>query len=729
MAGTVKHVVIMVQENHTTDNYFGALAPWGANVATGWPVEPDPPVHNPWHGRKDYFNWLNGAGSHPSTQFDAAAVLPFYLWLAINGAFLENHCAGYGTNSTPNHMLIVGGQTPTLRNPPSSQPPPVWDLPSLPGLAEDNGMSWRAYCGKTQYPLAFYQQLHGSANILSSDQFAADAAAGHLAEISMMWHDSPYDEHPTADVTLGQGKIWQAVDAVVHAGLWTDTVFLLTWDDWGGWDDHVATPVVEYTPDNVQLAYGPRVPLLIFGGHVKTAIDNRWCSHVSITKTAIQLLGLPALGVDRVDNDGGLADLVDRAAAMPAPPPYGNPVPLPAAPNPPIAAQPLPPPPSTAAILVPEVVLRGGGLMPAPNDQPLPQQPAPPSNAPAVISPQARGGLRRALNVVAAPGSPAWAAYRRAGEEADLPAIAGAAVGGTDPSWDLQNFGGRTIQELSYRIFYLGGAASWQGDDRTNIDAALTTIMQDPGLVGIIGQYFGGKAPTTTVQPSVFLDGAIGPQVFKDQVESLLVSLHQQGQTAGADLANTIFVFALPSGVVLIDGFSGTPPTTEPEAARTNRRAAEVLIHDENADSLHGLGGFHGSVHDGADTLYYAVAVYSEQNGAVTNGIPVFDQPWKNVVATLYHELCEARTDPDVEDVNRAGGGIDSLSLLGWYSTSGKGEIGDLPISLVEDQALPLQTVFVVAAMSDGSSQPVQLQWSNRVDGPEGPPARHSQPG
>ena len=34
-------------------------------------------------------------------------------------------------------------------------------------------------------------------------------------------------------------------------------MFLLTWDDWGGFDDHVATPNVEHTPDGVQLAYGP----------------------------------------------------------------------------------------------------------------------------------------------------------------------------------------------------------------------------------------------------------------------------------------------------------------------------------------------------------------------------------------------------------------------------------------------------------------------------------------
>ena len=71
-------------------------------------------------------------------------------------------------------------------------------------------------------------------------------------------------------------------------------VFMLTHDDWGGYDDHVRPPATEYTPDNVQLALGPRVPLLLFGGRVKRGIDSRWCSHASIAKTAMQLLGLGA---------------------------------------------------------------------------------------------------------------------------------------------------------------------------------------------------------------------------------------------------------------------------------------------------------------------------------------------------------------------------------------------------------------------------------------------------
>jgi hypothetical protein len=155
---------------------------------------------------------------------------------------------------------------------------------------------------------------------------------------------------------------------------------MLTWDDWGGYDDHVKAPVLEYTPDNVQLALGPRVPLLIFGGPVKPGIDSRWCSHVSIPKTAIQLLGLPALGVPRLDDDPGLADLVDPAQAPTAPPPsFGTTINVPPRPDPPVAPHPPPPPPPGKPAPVSGIILRDGSTLPPPNDAPLPRQPNPPA--------------------------------------------------------------------------------------------------------------------------------------------------------------------------------------------------------------------------------------------------------------------------------------------------------------------------------------------------------------
>ena len=374
-AARVKQVVVFVQENHTTDNYFGSMRAWGANVATGWPVQANPPARDQPHNRAAYAKWWHArqggtAGPATHTQFDTAVVLPFYAYLAATGAFLENHCSGFGTNSTPNHLLIVGGQSPTLRNPPRAAPPPVWDMPSILGHAGDHHLTWKAYTGSSSYPVAFYQQLTGSPNIVRSDHIVTDAAA--LPQLSMVWHDSPDDEHPVADVTKGQDKIWQAVDAIVKAGGWDETVFMLTWDDWGGWDDHVPTPNLEHTLDGVQLAYGPRVPLLMFGGRVPARIDSRWNSHVSIGRTVLDLLGLPPLGVPRLDDAVSLADLVDAAASVPPPPPFGTTIrqPAPATPTP--TPAPVPPPPVASSAPVAPITLRDGTTLPPPNDQPVP---------------------------------------------------------------------------------------------------------------------------------------------------------------------------------------------------------------------------------------------------------------------------------------------------------------------------------------------------------------------
>ncbi len=112
---------------------------------------------------------------------------------------------------------------------------------------------------------------------------------------------------------------------------------------------------------------------------MKPGIDSRWCSHVSIPKTAIQLLGLPALGVPRLDDDAGLADLVDPARPPnAAPPAYGSALELPPIPDPPLAPHPPPPRPPGNPVPVGPIILRDGSTLPPPNDAPLPQQPNPP---------------------------------------------------------------------------------------------------------------------------------------------------------------------------------------------------------------------------------------------------------------------------------------------------------------------------------------------------------------
>ena len=234
--------------------------------------------------------------------------------------------------------------------------------------------------------------------------------------------------------------------------------------------------------------------------------------------------------------------------------------------------------------------------------------------------------------------------------------------------------------------------------------------MTDPALESIIAQYY--KTPiTSTMLPSKIVAGAVGPMFYKDDVERTAAQLVAEGAFGTHNPDDSVLCMMLPPGVVLVDGPSPGHQSTETAAEQKSRARHAIRIDDEAADSKHGLGGYHGSIHPagGPATVYYAIAVYSEGD----NGIPAFAEPWKNVVATHYHELNEARTDPDIEDIIR--GGPDSLA--GWYSPK-QGEIGDIPINVAPSLSLVMQEV----KLADGShSVPIQLMWSNKDGGPAEP--------
>ena len=315
--------------------------------------------------------------------------------------------------------------------------------------------------------------------------------------------------------------------------------------------------------------------------------------------------------------------------------------------------------------------------------------------------------------VVAAPKTAAGKAYRAGRESAaraqGFPARA---------SLNLRFFGGRTIERLTFTNIYLGGAAAWSADDITHIDTSLAAAMKDAHLNNVIAQYYKDGKPTTTFKPSRVLEGPLPARVFRDTVEGFVAGLDGSNGLSGFDLSSTVFCFMLPKGIVLVDGNSKghqRRKDDDGDDAPANLAAHE---HDEAADSKHGLGGYHGSIHarhgSATDTVYYAVGVYSQ--GA--NGIVSFDRPWKNVCATFYHELCEARTDPDVEDAIRAGDSPNANGFLGWYSPKG-GEIGDIPM---EEAGIDLSSVMKQVPLTNGKGTvPIQLMWSNAVSGPEGP--------
>jgi hypothetical protein len=321
----------------------------------------------------------------------------------------------------------------------------------------------------------------------------------------------------------------------------------------------------------------------------------------------------------------------------------------------------------------------------------------------------------RFTSVVVAAATEAARRYQSGRESAALaPAFA------PHTSLNLHLFGGRTIEHLTFTHVYLGGKAAWQQDDISAIDASLSASMEDPHLNNVIAQYFKDGKASAAFKPSRVLDGPLPMRVFRDTIEGFVASLDQANGLSGFNLGSSVFCFMLPKGTVLVDGDStgGAKHHAEREEHDDehggNLAAAE---HDEATDSKHGLGGYHGSIHaqrgSATDTVYYAVGVYSEG----TNGIVAFDKPWKNVCATFYHELQEARTDPDVEDAIRAGNDPHANDFLGWYSPRG-GEIGDIPM---EEAGPDLGSVMQEVPLVKGGTAPIQLMWSNAVGGPEGP--------
>jgi len=298
--------------------------------------------------------------------------------------------------------------------------------------------------------------------------------------------------------------------------------------------------------------------------------------------------------------------------------------------------------------------------------------------------------VERPLDVVLRPNSQAEAAYTSAVLAPGFRA---------DTGLELRYLGGKTLPALTFMNVYLG---SWAATDRTALDQALAAAMADPHLNNVLAQYFPDATVRSTFAGSRGQPGPVPPRVYRDTVEAIVSEIDRSGSLAGLDLNASAVCLLLPEGAVLVDGDS------------TDR--------GEHVDSTHGLGGYHGSVHvergtRTRETVYYAVAVYSK--GA--NGIVAFPKPWQSICATLYHELCEIRTDPDVEDAIRAGATPAGARLLGWYSPRG-GEIGDIPMAEARGA---IHLVMKEVPLADGSGTvPIQLMWSNAVDGPEGPISR-----
>ena len=296
------------------------------------------------------------------------------------------------------------------------------------------------------------------------------------------------------------------------------------------------------------------------------------------------------------------------------------------------------------------------------------------------------------MRIQVAPGSEAEyrhyrAAARRSGESIEREALAPGVS--ASPKDDLVFRGGKVLPQMGFQNIYLGRASDFALGDVESIDDAITRVMRDEQLKNVIQQYFPGQKLAYDIAPSVILDENRRNEMEEPDVQNKIIDLFERNLILATDHDRTCFNLVLPPDTILkLDGSS----------------------------SLSGLGGYHGSVHFSrggqSRTLYYSANVYSAIRLGKRNGIPFFSTPWKNVVCTLYHELIETQTDPDVNDAIRE----NDQRFIGFNSNRGQ-EIGDQPIA-----ANSSDRVFKeVLTLPGPRPTPVQFIYSNAVHGAEGP--------
>jgi phospholipase C len=302
----IEHVVIVVKENHGLDTYFGTFP--GAN-GMAMAHAANPPPNDPNHRHPA---WLTRAKTAPRVQYLEADIPKYWAW-ARSFTLCDSYFTDVAGPSTPNHLMLVCADSPIIENP---HPAPLFDRPTLPAQLDKAGFTWANYGG---YAFDYLKYTKGK-NKKAPAQFAVDAAAGKLPTVSWLYAPTGLSEHPVENVTKGMQWTVAQVAAVVKGKLWPKVAIFVTWDDWGGWYDHVNPPLLEKWTDGTQFRYGGRVPCLVLSPYAKHAfISHAVHSHVSLVRFCENAFGLPSLNA-RTAADDGMADCFDFKQA-PLPPP------------------------------------------------------------------------------------------------------------------------------------------------------------------------------------------------------------------------------------------------------------------------------------------------------------------------------------------------------------------------------------------------------------------------
>lgn len=302
----IDHIIIIFQENRSFDNYFGTyLGARGFPVNVSLPVTPGSNITvSPYHlsktstpdlnhkakiARIDYDNgsmdgFIYGENTNLTMGYYDNTDIPYYWNYAKNYVLMDNFFSSEMGPSLANHLFMISGQCGDS----DINIMQIYNFPVIMDELDVKGISWKYYTGNSTSchtagfwnPLPAFQSFISNPtrmnNIVPNTQFLADIANKSLPDVTWVMPLSGTSEHPSANIVTGENYVVKMVNAVMNSTYWNSCAIFLTWDDYGGWYDHVAPPQID------EYGLGFRVPCLVISPYARKGfinhVQNEFCS-------------------------------------------------------------------------------------------------------------------------------------------------------------------------------------------------------------------------------------------------------------------------------------------------------------------------------------------------------------------------------------------------------------------------------------------------------------------
>jgi phospholipase C len=319
--------VMPVDPGHEFTNVLEQLSGQGTNYPRGGAY---PPIDN--SGFVASYA-ASGGSTAPGEIMKCFAPdqLPVLVALAEEFAICDNWHASVPGPTWPNRMFVHAASAGGLDHSPSNQEIVEWETiggfqfkaGSIFDALKQKGVSYRLY-GGDDFPMVAALKGISLFDIHHYSTFASDLAESRFPH-NYVFIEPSYDvlneyrnstsQHPLTDVTLGENLIKETYEALRKSAIWETSVLIITWDEHGGFYDHVA-PTTAVAPGDSDAngkysqfgftfeQYGPRVPAVVVSPLIpKNKIDHRLYDHASIPAMIEALYGVsPLTARDRQAN-------------------------------------------------------------------------------------------------------------------------------------------------------------------------------------------------------------------------------------------------------------------------------------------------------------------------------------------------------------------------------------------------------------------------------------------